>query len=79
MRAMRFGIAIRPFTDIGQDPDDVEFDERRRSDEGDKDNTVGHDAFNADEVFDAAFTVVVPARIVVKAKRVRPTQRMMLP
>lgn len=47
--------------DIGQNPDDVEFNEGAAGDEGDKDNAVRHNAFNADQVFNAAFTIVVPA------------------
>ena len=47
--------------DISQDPDDVEFDESAAGDEGDEDDAVRQDAFDADEVFDAAFTVIVPA------------------
>ena len=39
--------------DISQDPDDVEFDERAAGDEGDEDDAVRHDAFDADEGFDA--------------------------
>ena len=48
--------------DICENPDDIQFNESAAGYENDEDNAVRHNALYADEVFRAAFTVIVPAQ-----------------
>ena len=48
--------------DVRQDPDDVQFQEGTAGDEDDEHDTVWHNALDTDQIFHAAFAVVIPAK-----------------